>query len=114
VNLLFEKVEETAAQIAAQYGLSFLPGTSHIMIVKETKTHLVCIYQTVFNWRLARIPLRDLSGFDAAWCYTGEPGFGIALGQAAAWPDDDDGTHTPLYWYRDLNTDTRQQEYLFT
>lgn len=108
------KTEESAAQIAETFGFSFLPGTAHILVVKETKTHAVCVYQTLFNWRLATIPLSDLTEFSRQWCYTGGPGFALALAQATLWPDDDDGTHEPEFWYRDVNTDQRQKEYHFT
>lgn len=102
-----------AAKIAELYGFGFLEGTDHVLIVKETPHHFVVIHQTMFNWRLATA-YKSQRGFQQQWCYTGSPGFANALVQAMLWPDDDDGSHEPQFWYRNVQTDQRQPEYKFT
>lgn len=111
--LMADQVEAIAASLASKFDLSFFPGTRHILVVKETRTHAVLIHQTTFNWRLSTARLSDLTGFDQGWCYTGKTAFAMAYGQALLWPDDDDGTHRPDFWYRDLTTDERRREFLF-
>lgn len=108
-----QAAERLAHAVSERFGLPFLPGTRHILVVKQTRTHAVVIYPMIANWRLATAPLRDLTGVDRAWCYTGTKGFWLAFTQAQFWPDDDDGGHVPHYWYRDAVTDERRKEFLF-
>lgn len=91
-----------AAWVCATLGLSLLPGSDHIVVVKQTRRHAITVHQTLYNWRLGKVPLRDLAVFDNGYCYTGRSAFFLALNQAQAWPDDDEGSHVPELWYRDL------------
>ena len=108
-----DQVERLSAAVSKTVGLAFFPGTRHILVVKETAAHAILIYPTITNWRLATAPLRDLNGFDGGWCYTGAQAFVLAYTQAQFWPDDDEGTHVPDYWYRDTVTEQRRTEFLF-
>lgn len=90
-----------AARACELFGLSLLPGTEHMLVVKETRTHVITLHQTTFNWRLSKIPLRSLAMSENGYCYTGRSAFFLAYNEAAQWPEDDEGSYVPGLWYRD-------------
>lgn len=100
-----------AALHAQRLGLPLLWDTT--IIVKQLATGIdVCLLQTAFNWRLI-LWRTDHPGWPFnGWCYTGPHAFGIALVQAQEWPDEDDGSHVPFFWYKNPFTQATQPEFL--
>jgi len=102
-----------AARLAERLGLELVDG--HRLRVKDTPTHFIDVYQTMYNWRLVTTPHSAPRVNDRGWCYTGREGFARAYSQALIWPGDDGVEHVPGLWYKTA-TGRRPQiqaQYLF-
>lgn len=73
-------------------------------------TYLDVLHMLFGNKRLVVTPVKTQWCYVGGWCYQGPQAFLVAVQQCLVWPEDD-LTHVPWGWHKDVTTGQRQPEF---